>query len=304
MEEALTVTVRKPSAAAAAPASTPPRFATEAFVDTHVHLYPAYDPGTFFDAAVRNVRRAAEGVSMGEAGAVVVLCLTERPTERAFAELRDTGVTGGGGAGRWRFEDNGEGMTLLGVREGGPGDGAAAAARVAVIAGRQVVTSERLEVLALGLDGDVEPGLSLEETVLRVQGRGALAVLPYGFGKWHGVRRDAVARLIDRQPTGTQALMLGDNAGRPGFGPRPTLFDMAAAKRMTLLPGSDPLPITMAQRHACTYGVILPGPFDRARVGRQVLDGLRDVGPVPRRFGERHGLVSFVRQQVALRFAK
>ena len=177
--------------------------------------------------------------------------------------------------------------------------------RLVVIAGRQVVTAERLEVLAIGMSEAVEGGLSLEDTVLRVQGRGALAVLPWGLGKWLGERGEAVARLIDRQAgRGGGGLVLGDNAGRPALGPRPPLFDMAAAKRMTLLPGSDPLPIALAQTHACSYGVILDGPFELDRIGRQVVAGLRDVGPVPRCFGERHGLVSFVRQQVALRCVK
>ena len=266
----------------------------EAFVDSHVHLYPVYDRTTFFDAAERNVRRAG--------GTVGVLCLTERPTEDAFDQLRAGHPRPG--AEPWSFEDNGEGITLLGRRAGRDGD---ERIRLVLIAGRQVVTAERLEVLAIGLNEAVEEGLSLEKTVLRVQGRGALAVLPWGLGKWTGRRGEAVARMIDRQSGrggfGT-ALVLGDNAGRPGPGPRPPLFDMAAAKRMTLLPGSDPLPIALAQTHACSYGVILGGPFDPDHIGRQVIARLRDVGPVPRRFGDRHGLVSFVRQQVALRFAK
>ena len=209
--------------------------------------------------------------------------------------LRDEGRQAA--AGPWTFESNGEGITLLGRREDH-------AVRLVVIAGRQVVTAERLEVLALGLVEPVEGGLSVEETVLRVQGRGALAVLPWGLGKWIGERGEAVARLIDTPPGRAGGLVLGDNAGRPGLGPRPPLFDMAAAKRMTLLPGSDPLPIASAQHHACSYGVILGGPFELDQIGRQVIAGLRDVGPVPRRFGERHGLVSFVRQQVTLRLSR
>ena len=60
---------------------------TAVYVDSHVHLYPAFDRTAFFDAAERNVRRA--GGSFG------VLCLTERPTERAFDDL-----AGGGHGGR------------------------------------------------------------------------------------------------------------------------------------------------------------------------------------------------------------
>jgi hypothetical protein len=264
-----------------APPELGPALTDELYVDSHVHLYPRYDRLTFLDKALSNIEQAG--------GALGVLCLTERSQEQAFAELRD-----GGPIGPWVFETNGEPFTLLAYREG--------VMKLIILAGRQLTTSERLEVLALGTVERFDDGMDLEQAFLRVRGSGALAVLPYGVGKWTGERARRVGTMIDQYAH--EGLVLGDNAGRPGLGPRPPLFDMAAAKQVTLLPGSDPLPISVGQNHAGTYGLILERTFNLNSVGRQVIHALAHVGPVPHRFGERHGLLGFLHHQIALRLQR
>ena len=64
---------------------------------------------------------------------------------------------------------------------------------VLVIAGRQIVSAERIEVLALGTRTQIPDGQPLAATIDAVRADGALAVLPWGFGKWWGAR----GRMVD-----------------------------------------------------------------------------------------------------------
>lgn len=52
------------------------------------------------------------------------------------------------------------------------------------MAGRQIVTAEKLEVLALGTDLDIDDGRPIREVLSLVTENGGLPVIPWGAGKW------------------------------------------------------------------------------------------------------------------------
>lgn len=266
------------------------------YVDTHVHVYPAFDPVALLDAAVHNVR--TYGHLDNERGALAVLMLTECRKDHVFRAWREAGAVG-----PWRFEPSEsqadpDNPVLFAHREDAPTDQPV----LALVAGRQIISDCRLEVLALGTDETVPDGHALDETIAEVRGRNALPVVPYGFGKWTGVRGEAVSRLIEAQSLkNTPRLVLGDNGGRPTFGPRPPHFDQAAAHRVTILPGTDPLPLRTCQRQAGRFGVRVEGPVSRSRFVPELLERLAELGPVPPRFGDHVSLVRAVYQQIALR---
>ena len=280
------------AAAGSSPASVlPASIDGPLYVDTHVHIYRAFDPARLLDAAVRNVRGHGR-----EPGAMPVLMLTECRADHVFARWRDIGQLGA-----WRFvapeptpgERN---PVLFGFHED------ETRPSLALVAGRQIITKQRIEVLALGTDETLPDGHDLDETIADVRGRGALPVVPYGFGKWTGTRGAAVSRLIEAQSRqGEAKLVLGDNGGRPTFGPRPPHFDQAAAHRVTILPGTDPLPLRSCQRQAGRFGVRIEGPLPTASFVTELLAKLADLGPVPPRFGDHVSLLRAVYQQVALR---
>ncbi|MEM8783606.1 MAG: hypothetical protein AAGE65_12220 [Planctomycetota bacterium] len=264
------------------------------YVDTHVHIYPAFDATALLDAAIVNVRRVAPGATH-EADALPVLMLTECRDDHAFTRLRDRRTLG-----PWRFEplepNRPESPALLAVREDDPNR------RIALVAGRQIITVCRLEVLALGTDHVFPDGHDLDETIAEVRGRQALPVVPYGFGKWTGKRGAAVSRLIESQSLqNAPRLVLGDNGGRPTLGPRPPHFDQAAAHRVTILPGTDPLPLRSCRRQAGRFGVRVQGPIRRDAFVPELLDRLANLGPVPPRFGDHVSLPRAIYQQIALR---
>lgn len=83
--------------------------------------------------------------------------------------------------------------------------------RLILIAGRQIITQESLEVLAIGTLGEFDDGQSLEKTVELISSRGAVAILPWAFGKWWFKRGERVRDFI--QKYNGERLFVGDNAG-------------------------------------------------------------------------------------------
>ncbi|HEY0833991.1 MAG TPA: hypothetical protein VGE72_08810, partial [Azospirillum sp.] len=190
-------------------------------VDGHVHLYDVFDAPVFLDAALANIRTAAGALGCG-AGATGCLMLagtarTLRP--EAFAR-RLAGSP-------WRMEPTAEGGSWLARRAGG--------GLLVLVGGRQIATAERVEVLALGVDRPHPDGEPLATTVARVLDDGAVAVLPWAFGKWRALPVPAMRRLADA--AAPRRIFLGDNGGRPIGFPTPALFRWAARCGVPVLPG-------------------------------------------------------------------
>jgi hypothetical protein len=171
-------------------------------------------------------------------------------------------------------------------------------ARLLLIAGRQVVTSERLEVLALATAEEFEDGLPLREAAAMVASSGAVPVLPWGFGKWTGRRRRAVRNLLASPVAGH--LFLGDNAGRPGFMSEPRMFRLARERGIPVLPGSDPLPIAAEVRKPGRYGFVLRGPLNARSPAASIRAMIATRAPATP-FGRLERLPTFVLRQTQLR---
>jgi hypothetical protein len=278
---------RRPRAPIPAPRTAAP---PGVLLDAHVHFHPGFDRGAFLDAALANLGRGA--AELGLPGAARCLLLAERRGEHWFEELA------AGGAGEvegWSLWPTAEPEALVAQRGG---------ERLVLVAGRQVAAREGVEALALGtLAGDLElrDGLPLDEVLARAAARGALLVLPWGFGKWWGGRgrlvRAALAGFADFVP-----LFLGDSATRPRLAPAPRLFREAAARGVAILPGTDPLPFPSEVGRAGSYGAALAGGFDLARPLASLRALLAAGGPhrTFRRFGRRAGWGEFALSQARM----
>ncbi len=185
--------------------------------DSHVHVYPFYDLAAQFDAAMRNLPRAD----------IQLLCLTERQGQREFQALRN----GDRKAEGWSIEPTEEAESLR--ARGVPGE-------IILLAGRQIVTAENLEVLALGRDLDIPDGRPLSDTLARVRDGDAIPVLPWGLGKWWGRRGTFVQNCLDTARPGD--LTFADTCLRPAVFPEPALLRSARSRGFSILHGSDPLP--------------------------------------------------------------
>ena len=132
------------------------------------------DTKRFLDCAARNFELAASG--LGASGCTGALFFVDGGEGDALARLaRDIDASD-----PWTLSSTDEECSALLTMP----DGSALLA----IAGRQVATRERLEVLALGTTRAFEAGRTFPDTLRSVLESDALAVVPWGFGKWWGRR--------------------------------------------------------------------------------------------------------------------
>ena len=260
-------------------------------VDAHVHFYDCYDRVEFFEGAFENFRTTGAELGLASEPLGCVL-FSEAAGDHFFRRLRteaDTAV-----AGPWTFQRTGEDCSLIATRDGGQ--------RILLFAGRQIATAEDLEVLALAVDRDFPDGVALQPTLDAVLESGAIAVLPWGFGKWSLRRGELMAQIIGSiDPV---KVHLGDNGGRPGGFPPPRLFSLARRRNIKILPGTDPLPFASEAGKAGGYGFVLDGElgWDRPAEGLKRL--LRAQGTQPRVYGRLESLGRFCRHQVMMQLRK
>ncbi len=231
-------------------------------VDAHVHLHGG---AASLAAAARNI---AEACPDADAGA---LMLVERAGENVFAALRDDAPDG--------IHPTAEPIALRYD---------AGAVPILIIAGRQVVTAEKVELLLLGTLACPSDGTPLD-ALLAEQAPPVIAVLPWGFGKWIGQRGSVVGAALARHP----GVLPGDIQARPGLLPSKTL---RRSRRVTLT-GTDPLPIEGDRHRIGGFGQVMHVSIDPDAPATSVLTALRKSGA--RRYGERHSLADAVRQQWA-----
>jgi hypothetical protein len=264
-------------------------------VDSHVHVHECFDVARVFDAAAANFAAAARAFAGARASMPsydAVLCLVQSRGERFLdgVRARREGRVWRGAHGFWEIEPTCEPETLL-VRCG--------STRLQLIVGRQIVTHERLEVLALGTTVPLPDGEPIETTLAAVRDAGAAAVLPWGVGKWLGARGAVVARIL-ADPEWRHVL-LGDNGNRLQLGPDPAEFAAARRTGRAVLPGSDPLPLRGEEARVGAYGFAIDVVLDPLRPAASLLALLKSAS-VFAAFGRRQPLGRFVGNQVALRF--
>ena len=265
-------------------------------VDAHVHIYPCYDGGAFFDRAYDNFQSAIPASRPKETGTGVLL-LTESVRFDYFADLSrlaaarepaESYVWGG-----WRPTPTGEPCSLRlanGSRE------------LFLVAGRQVATAEDLEVLMLGTTERVPDGLPIAEVLERAAQLGVVHVIPWGAGKWMFARGRLLSHLIATTPT--RDFFLGDESARPVFWPTPSHFAEAARRGIRMLPGTDPLPFDHEVARAGRFGFWLEGAVDAGTPAASLQAALRDPARVVHPYGRLESPGTFLYHQVALQLRK
>ncbi|MEI6970394.1 MAG: hypothetical protein WCL44_02670 [bacterium] len=264
-------------------------------VDAHVHLHPRFPTGEFLDAAAENFASAAALAGAG-ASFTGVICLTESAQTNRFEALARNGQPESDAtAGGWTFRSSPDGVMLQA--------GCGRNRTLWIAAGRQVVSSDGLEVLALCTAAKFrDRELPLAELVGRVLDTGALAVVPWGTGKWWGRRGRIVSDLIACGPR--RGLFLGDNSGRPAFLAAHPHFDQATTRGIRILPGTDPLPFDREARRVGGNGIILNGDLDLSRPCDDLKARLTSPAAMLTPYGNRESLVRFVRNQIAMQWVK
>lgn len=256
--------------------------------DAHVHFHPCFRRDRFFDAAWENFARAVPDTAAAD-GHLPYLLLTEAPGADFFRRWSEEPPR----AARWRVKRTEESCSLALVRSDG--------ATMVVVAGRQVPTAERLEVLALGTTEKIETGLRFQDCLLEAKRSARVVCVPWGFGKWTSTRGRLVRDAL--RTAGPCDFTLGDNAGRPLGTPVPPPFRTARHRGVLVLPGSDPLPFARHESRAGSFCFTVEGRPDRRRPMEGLTAALAAGGTVTPR-GRRVGWLGFVRDQTELRVTR
>lgn len=264
------------------------------FVDAHVHIYDCFNLVSLWDAAQDNFEAAARHVGDGPLSSAILL-LAETSGENWFRRLSDTRDPSHPSiCSPWSVQGTKESGSLIIRKDGRP--------PLTLVAGRQIVTEEKLEVLALATDSHFIEGLSLTETVAHITEKEGLAVIPWGAGKWTGQRGWAVRNLIHRDPR--PHFFLGDNGGRPLGWLRPALFGEAERRGIPILPGSDPLPIGSGALRPGSFGFFLHGTIGREHAARDLKEILLQPMTKIHPYGRLESPYRFIRNQTLIRLAR
>ncbi|MCP5046857.1 MAG: hypothetical protein GY940_06775 [bacterium] len=166
-----------------------------------------------------------------------------------------------------------------------------------VIRGRQIVTRENLEVLAVGTARTIPDGLPIETVIEKLVENEEPAVLAWGVGKWFFKRGKIIKKMMDRYRS--PYLMIGDNSGRPTFWPTPRLFKKAAAMGIPDINGSDPLPFEDDFAKVGSFGFTVEGDFNKEKPNQSLKELLITPGIDSRidRFGFRDPFMNFFKRQ-------
>ncbi len=236
-----------------------------ALIDTHVHIYPEYDPSLVFNAFRDNVIRSKSSCG--------VMMLTERSGTNMFET--------------WTLGKNlppgtdvvvSDETSILLKNKGAPD--------VVVVSGRQIECRERVEILALGTTHIFENGIPVSEAVREALCVNCLPVLAWGLGKWMFKRSRIVRKILDE--FSPDQIVIGDTSLRPSFLPAPAIMKKAAAAKYKIVAGSDPLPGSDEAMRVGQYAEFWNGKLDTQKpLTEQIMAVLASGNTV--RFGKMAG---------------
>ena len=257
--------------------------------DSHVHFYACFDIDKFLDSAWNNFYLQAR-LLQDHSDFAAVLMLTEANRNHWFQELKDNRHK----SANWSFRDTEESESLLAQTNNGQ--------RLIIINGRQIVTSENLEVLALATSSKIRDGKPISDVIEWAKSVQSIPIVPWGFGKWWGVRGDILSGVLDS--FSENEVFLGDNSGRPWFLGLPRHFKEANRERRRILPGSDPLPFSSESWRPGSVGFYFKGGLDSACPAARLRDYIKDPETVITNYMHCEKLIPFIKNQVAMQIRK
>ncbi|VAX28315.1 hypothetical protein MNBD_NITROSPIRAE01-1579 [hydrothermal vent metagenome] len=260
-------------------------------VDAHVHMQRCFTWSHFFHSAYRNFQKSALSLTKDFSA---VLLLSEVAGVQYFRDLLALSDKDQAGQtkllGDWQVFKTEESCSLEVRRAQGES--------LFMIAGRQIVTQEKLEVLALLSDAQFKDGLALSQVVEEIRAAGAVPVVPWGVGKWLGQRGALLSKFIE---TGPNNVFLGDNGGRPTFWKHSAHFKLAQDKGLLVLPGSDPLPLSSEVERVGSYGFHLPQKLSSRQPAAELKNHLFAKPKSLTAYGNLQSPLAFFKNQVSIR---
>ena len=266
-------------------------------IDAHVHIHDCFDLPAFFESAWANCGTHARN-QQHHGPFIGVLLLTESSWDHWFQRLQtlaDQNKTISHNTSNvWDIQRTNEDFTLFAQSTQDQ--------KFLIVAGRQIVTKEKFEVLALLTSQTFQDGMNIQKSIEEVKKSGGIPVIPWAFGKWWGMRGKRLTELM--MSSVMSNVFLGDNSGRPRILPYPSQFTLANTRGIRIFPGSDPLPISSENWRPCSVGLSLNGELDEASPGADLKRILQDAKTSLTPYFQHESVYRFIKNQVAMKMMK
>jgi hypothetical protein len=254
---------------------------TQLLLDAHVHLYPNFNLATAFDSAILHFAAWRK-----QTDAQKLLLLTERSDCDFFNLLKNEKAVQSYSV---KCMDEAEAIELVAPNQ----------QKLFVIAGRQVVTRESLEICALAtLIAIKDRQYSAAEVIQQVLQAGGVAALNWAPGKWLFKRGKIVVELL--QMFTPLELLIGDTSMRPTFWSTPGLMQRAIQDDFKIIAGSDPLPFSGEEKNIGRYGCTLHAEWQEKKPAASIRAALRNSETIIERVGHRSASLDFVGRQIRI----
>lgn len=269
------------------------------FIDAHVHFYDSFDLIEAFGHAFSNFNSISAQISAGNNYECIIF-LTETEGNKYFDIIShlasENTLNDNEFLTKFKITFTEETNSLV-ITELDFGK------KIYVVAGKQIVTKENLEVLALGQYEPVKSGDSINDTIKVVIENGSIPVVPWGVGKWLGKRGKIVENLIKQRKF--ISLFLGDNSNRPFFWPKSKLFSFAEKAGINNLQGSDPLPFNGEAFRIGSFGSFIDASMDDLNFPfKSIKKILLDVNININEYGKLEKLIKSIKNQLNMQLVK
>lgn len=259
--------------------------------DSHIHIYPDFDPALALGVAIKNLNALGNSLprNLQENGEpIYLLCLTERSDCNFFKELyRNPKI----------YSDPKILVTNISaplpcININIPDHG-----EIYIIPGRQIVSVERIEILALLVDITLpDRTLSVNEIFQIIRKSNGIPVINWAPGKWFFERGKIIEDIV--KDHNDRPLLLCDTTLRPSFWPEPLLMKESLQYGVKVLGGSDPLPIEGEELQFGTYATATRGNFDPNDPVNSLRHLLLDPQAPLVRIGARSNPLDFIKRMV------
>ncbi len=262
-------------------------------IDAHIHVHPSVSIDRLLDAAWENFTHISKELSAPPFS--YVLMLAEGKQNNVFSTLLANSQTIATPPTKgWDYVQTKETNSVIARQDD---------KNIFIIAGRQLISNEQLELLALFCprifkDNDH----SLKTLAQLVTDEGGIPLLAWGVGKWMGKRRKIIEDFLTEPPV--PHFFVGDNGNRPIFWPHPRLLNNAQQQGIVSIAGSDPLPIKNHELRAGSYGGYIEEECLNEDTPAETLKKILISSPRIIPFGRRAGLISFFSDQIQANLKK
>ncbi len=261
-------------------------------VDGHVHIHYCFNIEILLDAALSNFQR------LNYDNATFFLILTESKSQNYFRRLLQFAQGKGNrklelSLSNWQINLTAESASLYAQKSDKQ--------KLCLIAGRQIVTQEGLEVLALITEETFADGFPIEQTIHNVLKSGGIPAIPWGLGKWMGNRGRRLMELLEFPIPG---MCLADNSARPLFWSEPIFFKRAKQQGIPILNGSDPFPFKSEVKRPGKAGFSIYGVLDPEKPAASLRKLLLQPNSSPQLYGDLETPLNCLRNQVAIQYLK